>query len=60
MVITHCIYHTTEKNMSVSTVEQTDFYKIEPVVYYRFKQGQVVELALPERQAYINSRLLTE
>lgn len=59
-MITHCIYHTTEKNMSVSTVEQTDFYKIEPVVYYRFKQGQVVELALPERQAYINSRLLTE
>ena len=32
------------KNMSVSTAEQTDFYKIEPVVYYRFKQGQVVEL----------------
>lgn len=46
--------------MSVSTAEQTDFYKIEPVVYYRFKQGQVVELFLPERQAYINSRLLTE
>jgi len=46
--------------MSVSTAEQTDFHEIEPVVYYRFKQGQVVEFFLPERQAYINSRLLTE
>lgn len=30
--------------MSVSTAEQTDFHEMEPVVYYRFKQGQVVEL----------------
>lgn len=29
--------------MSVSTAEQTDFHEIEPAVYYRFKQGQVVE-----------------
>lgn len=47
--------------MPVSTAEQNDFNEIEPVVYYHFEQGQVVELFfLPERQAYINLRLLTE